>query len=521
MLVVDDRIRAVGTSDEIRALAPDATALDVGGRRVIPGLVDGHAHVVRAGLTWEREIRWDGAATLADGLALIRARALTQPPGTWIPVVGGWHPAQFAEGRGPTRTELDRVAPDHPCYVQLLYDEAVLNSAGLAAADLGSGSAPPGGEIEIGDDGAPSGVVRGAPVFAHCLARMGGRSKAEQVRSTRAMLADLAGYGLTGALDPGGIGLTPESYEPIYEVWRRGELTLRTRLYLGAGRRGDERREIEDWLRYLPRGFGDDWLRIVGIGEIVLFACWDGDGLRPFEIDAATLAELTEISRMVAAGGWPMHLHAIVDASAAAVLDAWEAVDADHRLAPLRFSLAHADAVEEETLLRAQALGIGMALQSRMVLRGGGSARVWGEAAVLRAPPLRRMIELGFPLSGGTDATVVSSIDPWRSLWWLVTGKTIGGGPRRAPEHRLDRGRALALYTSGSAWFSFEEHRRGRLAPGRLADLLVLDDDYFTVPADEIPRIRPEITMVGGRIVHAGDAFRGVEDVAGERGEAG
>jgi hypothetical protein len=205
-----------------------------------------------------------------------------------------------------------------------------------------------------------------------------------------------------------------------------------------------------------------------------------------------------------------MHVHAILDASASAILDAWEEVDRAHPIRGLRFSLAHAEAVSDRTLLRARALGLGLALQDRMLMRASGSAPVWGEDAVAQAPPLRRMIELGFPLGAGTDATVVSSINPWTSLWWLVSGRTLGG-PRRAAEHRLSRAQALVLYTRGSAWFSSEEDERGRLHRGAHADLVVLSEDYFGVAEDAIPSLRSELTLVGGRVVHAGTPFAGVE----------
>jgi predicted amidohydrolase YtcJ len=493
--VDDGSIVAVGADSDVRELARGAREVDVGGRRVIPGLIDSHAHVVRAGLTWAREVHWSACRSLREALALVSARAAELPAGTWIPVIGGWHPLQFEEGRGPTKADLDAAAPDHPCYVQLLYDEAVLNSAGLRSADLA--------------DSAPEGVVRGPEAFRRCLAAMGPAGFAEQVSSTRAMLADLAALGLTGALDAGGIGLGPDSYKPLHEVWREGGLSMRLRLYLGAGARGREREEIEDWVRFTPRGFGDDMLRFTGIGEILVFKCWDGDGLTPFTIDRESFDEFTEISRMAAAGGWPVHVHAVLDASAAAILDGWERVAEEHDLGALRFSLAHADAVSDDTLRRARALGIGVAVQNRMAFRASGSAEVWGEAAVADAPPLRRLLELGFPLGAGTDATVVSSINPWPSLAWLVTGETVGG-PRRNPEHRLTRAEALRLYTEGSAWFSFEEHTRGRLAAGRTADLAVLSDDYFGVPDEEIGSLRSELTLCGGEVVHTGTDFDGV-----------
>jgi predicted amidohydrolase YtcJ len=512
LVVSGDRIVAVGALEELRGLAgAGARELDVGGRRVVPGLIDSHAHVLRAGLTWEREVHWSGISSLEQGLALVRERARQLPPGEWIPVIGGWHPAQFAEARSPTRAELDLAAPEHPCYVQVLYDEAVLNAPALAACGFGADDAdPPGGSVERHPDGVPTGVVRGFGAFRHCLAAIGRPGRDAQALSIRSMLRELAALGLTGALDPGGIGVIPETYQPLYDVWRAGNLSLRLRLFLGAGERGDERRQLEDWMRFMPRGFGDDLLRITGIGEIIVFRCWDGDGLVPFAIDRDSFREFAEISALAAAGGWPMHVHAIRDETAGAIIDAWEEVDRRHPIAGLRFCLAHAEGIGERNLKRARALGLGLALQDRMLMRASGSAPDWGAAAVERAPPLRRMIELGFPIGGGTDATVVSSINPWLSLWWLVSGRTFGG-PRRVAEHRLTREQALGLYTRGSAWFSSEERLRGRLAAGQLADLAVLNDDFFGIDEDAIPTLRSDLTLLGGRIVHASDSFAGLE----------
>jgi predicted amidohydrolase YtcJ len=512
VLVREGRIAAVGGLEELRGVAgAGARELDVGGRRVVAGLIDSHAHVLRAGLTWEREVHWSGVRSLEQGLALVRERARQLAPGEWIPVIGGWHPAQFAETRSPTRAELDHAAPENPCYVQVLYDEAVLNAAALAACGFAADDAdPPGGSVERDRHGTPTGVVRGSGAFRHCLRAMGPPGRDAQALSIRAMLGELAGLGLTGALDPGGIGVVPETYEPLYDVWRAGRLSLRLRLFLGAGERGEERRQLEDWMRFMPRGFGDDLLRITGIGEIIVFRCWDGDGFAPFEVDAESFREFTEISALAAAGGWPMHVHAVRDESAGAIIDAWEEVDRRHPIAGLRFCLAHAEGISERNLGRARALGLGFAVQDRMLMRASGSAAAWGAEAVEHAPPLRRMMELDFPLGGGTDATVVSSINPWLSLWWMVSGRTFGG-PRRAAEHRLSREQALALYTQGSAWFSGEEATRGRLAAGHHADLAVLSDDYFGVEEEAIPALRSELTLVGGRIVHASEAFGGLE----------
>lgn len=512
VLVHGGRIAGVGELDELRGLAgPVARELDVGGRRVVPGLIDSHAHVLRAGLSWEREVHWSGVRSLEQGLALVRERARQLAPGDWIPVIGGWHPAQFSEARSPTRADLDRAAPENPCYVQVLYDEAVLNAPALAACGFAADNAdPPGGSVERDGDGSPTGVVRGHGAFRHCLATMGRPGRDAQALSIRSMLRELAALGLTGALDPGGIGVIPETYEPLYDVWRAGGLSLRLRLFLGAGERGGERRQIEDWMRLVPRGSGDELLRVTGIGEIIVFRCWDGDGLTPFTADPDSFREFTEISMLAAAGGWPMHVHAIRDESAGAIIDAWEEVDRRHPIAGLRFCLAHVEGISERNLKRARALKLGLALQDRMLMRASGSAAGWGEQAVAQAPPLRRMIELGFPIGGGTDATVVSSINPWLSLWWMVSGRTFGG-PRRVAEHRLTRAQALGLYTHGSAWFSGDEHLRGRLAVGQLADLAVLDDDFFGIDEDAIPALRSDLTLVDGRVVHVSEGFAGIE----------
>ncbi len=206
-----------------------------------------------------------------------------------------------------------------------------------------------------------------------------------QAQSIRAMTRELAALGLTGALDPGGIGVVPETYEPLYDVWRAGELTLRVRLFLGAGERGSERRQLEHWMSAVERGSGDGMLRHTGIGEIIVFRCWDGDGLAPIEIDADSLREFTELSAMAAAGGWPMHVHAILDSTASAILDAWEEVDRTHPIGGLRFCLAHAEGISERTMARARALGLGLALQDRMLMRASGSVPGWGRSPGARA----------------------------------------------------------------------------------------------------------------------------------------
>lgn len=335
-------------------------------------------------------------------------------------------------------------------------------------------------------------------------------SREDEAESTRSLMDDLASMGVTGAIDPGGFGIVPESYSTLFDLWRRNELGLRIRLYLVPGSRGDELADIREWVRYVQPGFGDDMLRYVGMGEILSFGCHDMEGVRPFEVPTESRRELAEICRLLAAHGWPIHMHAIFDTTIQAVLDVWEEVDREYGLPGRRFSLAHAEPIGSTSLDRVQALGVGLAIQNRLMDRSADSAALWGDEVARNSPPLGDILERGIPLGAGTDATVVSPHDPWLALWWLVTGQSFDGAQPRQERHRLSVEQALTAYTRGSAWFSFEEDRRGHLEPGALADVAVLDADPFAVEPDELPEIRSDLTLLGGRPVHVSDAFSGL-----------
>ena len=499
------RIAAVGSREEVSERLPGPTDIvDLEGRTAIPGLIDSHIHFVRAALTWNDVVRWDGVASLTDGLARIRAAAGAAPEGTWLRVVGGWHPGHFSEGRGPTVDELNEVAPNHPVYVQLLYENALLNDAAMAYLPE---SDPPGGTIGRKPDGTPSGMITGPGAFGAVLSQIPMPDRGGQVASTKAMAAELNSLGITGVIDPGGFGVTPETYRALFDVWRSEQLTVRTRLYLVPGGRGTEVDDVRHWIRYVEPGFGDDMLRYTGLGEILSFGCHDMEGVRPWTMSDAAKDELHEITALLARAGWPMHMHAIFDQTISDILDIWEPIHAEIGLP--RMSLAHAEPISTASLERVRAMGIGIAIQDRMVWRMADSAALWGDDVASNAPPLRDMLDMGIPLGGGTDATVVAEIDPWRSIWWLVTGESVDGARPRAERHRLSMEEALTAYTSGSAWFSLDEDQRGTLAPGMAADIAVLTGDVFG-PIEDLPSVAADLTMLGGEIVHASGGFSGM-----------
>ncbi|HEU0257512.1 MAG TPA: amidohydrolase family protein, partial [Microbacteriaceae bacterium] len=424
--------------------------------------------------------------------------------GGWVSAIGGWHQTQFAGTWLPTRAELDRVAPHNPVYVQSLYEVGIANSAAIEAVGLQDAARRlPAGTVERDPSGEPTGVVRALPAFNLFLAAVGTPGPDEEIAGTRAMARDYAALGLTGVLDPGGFGMSRERYAALHELHRTGGLNLRMRLFDSATTPGDEVRQVEEWLQALPDEGGDDWLRSVGIGEVVHFGCHDFEGLDDFAIADEARDTLTSISRSVAKRGVPMHIHAVMDDSIGLILDCWEEVGRTTPITGLRFSFAHVDRISARNIARAKALGVGVIVDARLAFRSAASQAVWGTGSLHAAPPLGDIVASGLPLGVGSDATRASSHNPWLSAWWLVAGRSLDGTSQRDPGHLLDRERTLVAQTIGNAWFSFEEDRRGALRPGWWSDLAVLSDDYFAVPDDAIRDLRSELTLVGDRIAYS------------------
>jgi predicted amidohydrolase YtcJ len=511
LAIHDGRIAAVGTNAEVLAAAgQEVEVIDADGRRVIPGLVDSHLHAIRAGLSYDVELDWTRVTSLVEALETIRRAALTRPPSAWIPVLGGWHPSQFAEGRGPTRAELDEMAPDHPVFVHPIYgreDRAVVNR--VAIGRLGWDrltSDPPGGIVHRDDAGQLTGELTGFGLYAKINAiALACPPEAERV-STVNFFRRLASSGLTGVLDPAGLGMSPEKYHAVRSVWAAGELPIRLRTLHGAVTPGQEIAEVERWRQYLYPGAGDQMLSVLGLGEAVHYGCHDWEGLEPFHIESDDFDGLVQIARSAAMSGWPLSVHAILDHSIGRALDAFEVVDAEFPLRDLRFSLCHVECISPPNIDRLARLGMGVTLQGRMAQKARTAAAVWGDDVLRHAPPFGDLIAAGVPFGAGTDGTRSASYDPWRTVQWMVTGEVSDGGPRRDLAHRLPIADALRAYTVGSTWFSFEEHTRGMLRPGFVADMAVLDRDVLACAPSELLGTRSLLTLVDGRVVIA-DGF--------------
>ncbi|GAB4395003.1 MAG: amidohydrolase [Kiloniellaceae bacterium] len=512
--VTDGLVAAVGSDSEIMALAGATTKdIDLGGRRVIPGLNDSHTHLIRGGLNYNMELRWENVPSLADALALPKAQADRTPAPQWVRVVGGWSEFQFAERRWPTLDEVNAAAPDTPVFILHLYSHAMLNRAALKVLGITQETPnPPGGVIERDAKGEATGLLIAKPsalILYSTLAQGPKLPVEEQLNSTRHFMRELNRLGVTSVIDAGGGGQNyPDDYAVIDRLHAEDALTLRIAYNLFAQKAGAELSDYERWVAMTEPGAGDALLRMNGAGENLAWSAADFENfLEPRPDLAPTMeAELEKIVELLAANKWPFRIHATYDETIDRFLTVFERVNGKTPLAA-RFTIDHAETVSERNMERIAALGGGIATQHRMAFQGEYFVERYGARAAEATPPIARMLELGLPVGAGTDATRVASYDPWVGLYWMTTGKTLGG-LRLSPESAtLDRETALRLWTEGSAWFSGEEGVKGRLAPGRYADLAVLSADYFAVPAAEIRGITSVLTMVGGRIVYGADDF--------------
>jgi predicted amidohydrolase YtcJ len=213
------------------------------------------------------------------------------------------------------------------------------------------------------------------------------------------------------------------------------------------------------------------------------------------------------VVRHLVAKRWPFRLHATYDESIGRMLDVFEKVNRDIPFDGLHWMFDHAETISPRNIERVRALGGGIAIQHRMAFQGEYFVERYGAEAAKQTPPIARMLEMGVPVGAGTDATRVASYNPWTALYWLTTGCTVGGLPLYDEAGRLPRATALELWTAGSAWFSSEQGKKGRIKAGQLADLAVLSADYFNVEAEAIKAIESVLTVVGGNIVYGAGEF--------------
>jgi predicted amidohydrolase YtcJ len=511
----DGTFLAIGSDREVIRFRDDRTKLiDLNRRTVIPGLNDSHLHLIRGGLNYNLELRWDGVPSLADGLRMLREQSQRTPPGQWVRVVGGWSEFQFAERRMPTLDDLNRAAPDTPVFVLHLYDRALLNRAALRAVGYTKNSPdPPGGEIVRDAGGNPTGILIAKPnamILYATLARGPKLPPEYQANSSQHFLRELNRLGITSAIDAGGgFQNYPEDYQVIEQLHKNDELTVRIAYNLFTQAPKGELTDFESWTRMVKPRQGDDYYHHNGGGEMLVFSAADfEDFLEPRpDMPGVMEQELKQVVTLLAKNRWPFRLHATYDETITRALNVYEEVNREIPLQGLNWFIDHAETISQRNMERIRALGGGIAIQNRMAFQGEYFRDRYGDVALKRTPPVAEMLRIGLPVGAGTDATRVASYNPFVSLYWLVTGKTVGGLAMYPDGNRQDRMEALRLWTVGSSWFSGDDGKKGSIVPGQLADLAVLSADYFSVPEEEIRHLESVLTVVGGRTVYAAEEF--------------
>ncbi|XKY24395.1 amidohydrolase (plasmid) [Pseudomonas luteola] len=511
--IKDGRFLAVGTDAEVMAHRGAATqVIDLQQRTAIPGLNDSHLHLIRGGLNYNLELRWEGVPSLADALRMLKAQAERTPTPQWVRVVGGWNEFQFAERRMPTLDEINQAAPDTPVFILHLYDRALLNRAALRVVGYTRDTPnPPGGEIQRDANGEPTGMLIARPnamILYSTLAKGPKLPLEYQVNSTRQFMRELNRLGLTSAIDAGGgFQNYPDDYQVIQELADAGQLTVRIAYNLFTQKPKEELADFRHWTGSVQYGQGTDFFRHNGAGEMLVFSAADfEDFLEPRPDLAPDMeAELEPVVRHLVEQRWPFRLHATYDESISRMLDVFERVNRDIPFNGLPWFFDHAETISPRNIERVKALGGGIAIQDRMAFQGEYFVDRYGAKAAQATPPIKRMLAEGIPVGAGTDATRVSSYNPWTSLYWLVSGKTVGG--MALYEEGLPRETALQLFTQGSAWFSSEQGKKGQIKAGQLADLAVLSADFFSVDEEAIKHIESLLTVVNGNVVYGAGEF--------------
>jgi predicted amidohydrolase YtcJ len=496
-----ERIVAAGTNADVLELQGRATKmLDLKKRTVIPGLIDNHSHWIRA--AEHDELRLDGIGSRKAALALLAERVRTARPGEWIVTLGGWSEEQFADDpRGFPLEELDRIAPDHPVVLQAIYNQSYLNTAALRAAAIDASTPDPrGGSIEKDASGRPSGVVRGAGGVAFVAAKIPLPDALRWMENVRRLVAELNAMGITAWYDAGGRGVSEKHYEPYQVLAQRGELDAR--VFWSTIRQPASPEQVDKVLAEIAqlKPFqGNDYFDHIGWGE-TLYAPVTTQSLR---VESNTkledMAQMRRVAEALAARGLYANVHVEMTEAIDAFLDQYEAINKVHPIKGLRWSFSHLDQVNEVQLARMKRLGMYAGLHGRPLIQGALMHKVHGDRA-WDMPPLRRVQDSGIVWGLGSDATAVAPSNPFYTLWFAVTGRMVGG--RKVSRQSISRQEALVAHTRNNAWFVFQENNLGSIQPGKYADLVVLDRDYFTIPADRIKDIKPLMTMVGGKVVH-------------------
>jgi predicted amidohydrolase YtcJ len=505
------RFIAVGNDASVKSyLASSTQVVDLHGQTVIPGLNDNHSHSLAGGAE-ARQVQLRDTKTVADALAQIKAAAATKKPGEWI-LGTSWHPAsQLEEHRYLTRTEIDSVAPNNPVHLRTVGHIAMFNSAALKIAGIDRNTPDPeGGVIEKDKAGEPDGIM-----FERAMNLVTRHIAPPSLEDLVDQYADAMKYansvGLTSLTDP---GLGPTNIRALQRLMNTGRMTVRYSVMNGLSNNvtPEQYDQATDGIG-VSSGFGNDWLKLDAIGEMSIDG---GMTLRtaftrdPYPGDPdyhgipSTPAE--RLNWVVSTGNkneWKFAIHCVGDAACDRVLDAYELANREKSIVGRRFAIIHGSMLRRDQIERARSMGVIIELQNIFMWDKASTVeRFLGTDTANRVIPDRMAIDLlGIDkVSLGTDYPV-NLLNPFLGLYIAVTRKDPAGHVYGA-DQAIGREEALRLYTTSTAYATFDEKKKGSVEVGKLADMVVLDRDYMTVPVDQIKDIKAVETIVGGKVVY-------------------
>ncbi len=484
------RFESVGKSNA--KPSPCTQVINLHGRTAVPGLIDNHNHIVLLGLRPGYDTRLETASSIADMQALIQARAKSVPTGGFITAMGGWNAAQLKEKRLPTLQELDAADPNHPVVVfQAFTGPAATNSLGKTFFTAK--------RVAVSDTGA---IAANAPALAALDALRAAQTFDDKKRGTSDAMAYSASVGVTTNVDMGAFAIpgTPElqdamamntlasadpfrMYDASTALHQEGKMPTRLRLFFLSMDTRPAVPLLSARLANTFDGFGDDTMRFSGIGEFATNWPLFGQVTPPPNYETAL--------KLVAKQGWPFQQHSLSLAEDQLTATTFEKVNAETPIANLRWSVAHVPRIDQATVNRFKALGAGIAVHPFGYLAGQPGA----------GPPLRMILDSGIHVGAGSDSAQISTLDPWLMIYYMVTGKNAAGQLVNAGQ-QITREEALRLYTAENGWFLREESKLGSIEPGKLADVVVLNEDYFKVPDEDIKKLHSVMTVVGGKVIH-------------------
>lgn len=528
--VTGRRVVAVGPSDQMREhIGPETRVIELQGRTVVPGLIDTHSHIMRASQLWKYEVRLDGVTSRAKALAKLRRRAETLGEGEWLLNFGGWVEEQFVDDpRGFSLDELDELAPENPVLLDVNYNHRYVNSRFLELADVsvagaGDSSAQAAttdadglftekqglseAMIERDASGRATGRIGGgAAGFARIIPLLPRLQEDDAQESLRMIVDDALAKGLTAVYDGGGFGIRDADYARAQEMAAEGTLKMRVfhSKFVTADTPDAAARAAAEIAALRPFT-GGDYYDLIGVGESVYVPALDGFSA-PAADTEQTRGALSTILGAAARGGWNVQQHMVQPATMHMVLDVVDELAKTHSIKPLRWIVIHADLLDRPTIDRMRRYHMTPSLRTHFMLgsvRRTEVAELFGEDASL-IPPLRMVQDTGINWAFGSEAPRINVLNPLMSLAFAVTGKRFYD-LKPVLESTVTREEALIAHTRNAAWQIFRDNDLGQIRPGFLADMVVLDGDYLTLPAEELYGILPLMTFVGGELVYAGD----------------